>query len=74
MVSEYTDADVLRALQRSGLRVHRMIGLDSLAGFRRALLDLGDTVGEKAKAETLVRDFDARLAAIATRLAGAPRP
>ena len=74
VVSEYTDADVLRALQRSGLRVHRMTGLDSLAGFRRALLDLGDTVGEKAKAETLVRDFDARLAAIATRLAGAPRP
>jgi len=74
VVSEYTDADVLRALQRSGLRVHRMIGLDSLEGFRRALLHLGETVGEKAKAEALVRDFDARLAAITTRLAGAPRP
>ncbi len=74
VVSEYTDADVLRALQRSGLRVHRMIGLDSLAGFRRALLDLGQAVGEKAKAEALVRDFDARLAAITTRLKGAPRP
>jgi iron complex transport system substrate-binding protein len=74
VVSEYTDADVLRALQRSGLRVHRMTGLDSLAGFRRALLDLGDAVGDKAKAETLARDFDARLAAIAVRLAGAPRP
>jgi iron complex transport system substrate-binding protein len=74
VVSEYTDADVLRALQRSGLQVHRMTGLDSLDGFRRALLDLGETVGEKAKAETLVRDFDARLATIATRLKGAPRP
>lgn len=74
VVSEYTDADVLRALQRSGLRVHRMTGLDSLAGFRRALLDLGETVGEKAKAEALVRDFDARLAAIDTRLKGASRP
>lgn len=74
VVSEYTDADVLRALQRSGLRVHRMTGLDSLPGFRRALLDLGEAVGEQAKAETLVRDFDARLTAIATRLKGAPRP
>ena len=74
VVSEYTDADVLRALQRSGLRVHRMAGLDSLAGFRRALLDLGETVGEKTKAEALVRDFDARLAAIDARLKGASRP
>ena len=74
VVSEYTDADVLRALQRSGLRVHRMTGLDSLAGFRRALLDLGETVGEKTKAEALARDFDARLAAIDARLKGASRP
>jgi len=74
VVSEYTDADVLRALERSGLRAHRMVGLDSLAGFRRALLALGDAVGEPAKAARLAKDFDDRLAAIEKRLQGVPRP
>ena len=74
VVSEYTDADVLRALQNSGLKAHRMIGLDSLAGFRRALIDLGDAVGEKDKAAGMARDFDARLSAIEGRLKGVARP
>lgn len=74
VVSEYTDADVLRSLEKSGLRVHRMVGLDSLAGFKRALLDLGAAVGESVKAATLAADFDARLAEIERRLKGAPRP
>jgi len=74
VVSEYTDADVLRALERSGLRVHRMVGLDSLTGIRRALLDLGAAVGEPAKATALAADFDARLGEIERRLKGAPRP
>lgn len=74
VVSEYTDADVLRALQRSGLRVHRMIGLDSLAGFRQALLDLGAAVGEEEKTKAVASDFDARLAALEQQIKGAPRP
>jgi iron complex transport system substrate-binding protein len=74
VVSEYTDADVLHALQRSGLRIHRMTGLDSLMGFRRALLDLGDAVGERTRAASLAADFDARLGEIERRLKGAPRP
>jgi iron complex transport system substrate-binding protein len=53
VVSEYTDADFLRLLERSGLRVHRMRGLHSMAGFRQAILDLGQAVGEKPAAETL---------------------
>jgi iron complex transport system substrate-binding protein len=74
VVSEYTDADVLRALQQSGLTVHRMTGLDSLPGFRKALLDLGELVGESAKAAVLVADFDKRLADIEARVKDAPRP
>ena len=74
VVSEYTDADVLRALRQSGLKVHRMIGLDSLDGFRRALLELGDVVGERERAAKLAADFDARLGDIDRRLRGAPRP
>ena len=74
VVSEYTDADVLRALRQSGLKVHRMIGLDSLAGFRKALLDLAAVVGEKTAAETLVADYDARLTAIEDRIKAVARP
>lgn len=74
VVSEYTDADVLRSLEKSGLRVHRMVGLDSLDGFKRALLALGAAVGESERAASLAADFDARLREIERRLKGAPRP
>lgn len=74
IVSEYTDADFLRLLQRSGLRVYQMRGLDSMAGFRQAILDLGTAVGERAAAERLVARYDATLADVATRLRGASRP
>ena len=41
VVSEYTDADFLRLLEKSGLRHHRMSGLDTLAGIHAAIVDLG---------------------------------
>jgi iron complex transport system substrate-binding protein len=74
VVSEYTDADFLRLLERSGLRVHRMSGLNSLPGFRRAVTDLGAAVGEPAAAARLVARYDATLRALEQKLAGAPRP
>jgi ABC-type Fe3+-hydroxamate transport system substrate-binding protein len=74
VVSEYTDADFLKQLERSGLRVHRMLGLGSLAGVRAAILDLGHAVGEDQAARRLVAGFDAKLSELARRLAGAPRP
>lgn len=74
VVSEYTDADVLRALRTSGLRVHRMTGLDSFPGFRKALIDLGDAVGEGAAASKLAAAFDAGLAEVAARIKAAPMP
>jgi iron complex transport system substrate-binding protein len=45
VVSEYTDADFLKLLERSGLRYHRMEGLGSLSGIRAAILALGQAVG-----------------------------
>ena len=74
VVSEYTDADAQRVLERSGIRVHRMRGLGSIAGVRQAILDLGRVVGEEPAARRLVADFDAKLADVARRLAGAPKP
>jgi iron complex transport system substrate-binding protein len=74
VVSEYTDADFLKLVERAGLRVHRMQGLSTIAGVRAAILDLGRAVGEEAAARQMVTDFDATLADLAARLAGAKRP
>jgi iron complex transport system substrate-binding protein len=74
VVSEYTDADFLRLVERSGLRYHRMRGLDSFPGFRQAILDLGAAVGEPQGALRLVARYDAVLAELGRRLKGAERP
>jgi len=74
VVSEYTDADFLRLLEKSGLRHHRMSGLDTLEGIRAAIVDLGRAVGTEAAAARLVARYDAVFAELTRRLAGAPRP
>jgi len=74
IVSEYTDADFLRLLEKSGLRHHRMTGLETLPGIRAAILDLGRAVAAETTAARLVARYDAVLGELARRLAGAPRP
>jgi iron complex transport system substrate-binding protein len=74
VVSEYTDADFLKALETSGLRYHRMLGLSSIAGVRDAILALGKAVGEEPAAQRLARRYDATIADVQARLKGAPRP
>ena len=74
VISQYTDADVQRQLERAGLRLHRMEGLESLAGFRSAVLDLGRAVGAEDAARRLVERYDRTLAEVARRVQGAPRP
>lgn len=74
VVSEYTDADFLRLVEKSGLRHHRMSGLETLAGIRTAILDLGRATGAATAADALVRRYDAVLGELERRLAGAPRP
>ena len=74
VVSEYTDADFLKLVERSGMRWHRMQGLNSIAGVRQAVLDLGRAVGAEEAARVLVQRYDATLAEVARRLAGARPP
>lgn len=74
VVSEYTDADFLKQLERSGMRCHRIEGLATLAGIRRAIVDLGRAVGEGAAAERVAAGFDAKLRDIEQRLEGVKRP
>jgi len=74
VVSEYTDADFLKQLERTGLRYHRIEGLATLPGIRKAILDLGRAVGEPAAAERVAKAFDAKLADVAKRLGGVKQP
>jgi len=74
VVSEYTDADFLKLVERSGIRWHRMEGLGSPAGVREAILSLGRAVGAEAGAARVVARYDATLAELARRLEGAKRP
>jgi iron complex transport system substrate-binding protein len=74
VLSEYTDADVARQIERSGLRFHRMRGASSVAGVREAILDLAARVGEEAAGRRLVARYDARLAELARRMEGVTRP
>jgi iron complex transport system substrate-binding protein len=74
VISQYTDADVQRQLERAGLRLHRMQGLETLAGFRAAVVDLGRAVGAEDAARRLAERYDRTLADLARRLHGAPRP
>jgi iron complex transport system substrate-binding protein len=74
IVSEFTDADFLHLLAASGLRVHRMEGLDSMEGIRKGIVELGKAVGAQAQARQLVERFDSSLRDLDGRLAGARRP
>ena len=74
VVSEYTDADFLRLLEKSGLRHHRLSGLASIAGIRVAIGELGRAVATPEPAARLVARMDAILGELARRLAGAQQP
>ncbi len=74
VVSEYTDADFLHLLEKSGLRSHTLSGLETLAGIRAAILDLGRAVGTPEAAARLTARFDAVLAELRRRLAREARP
>lgn len=74
VISQYTDADVQRQLEHAGMRLHRMEGLETLAGFRAAVLDLGRAVGAESAARRLVERYDRTLAEVGRQLQGAPRP
>lgn len=74
VVSEYTDADFLHLLDRSGLRYHRLTGLGTPQGVRTAILDLARAVGAEERAQKLVARYDEILGDLRRRLAGVKRP
>jgi len=74
VVSDFTDADFLHLLAASGLRFHRMEGMDSMEGIRKGIVELGKAVGAEAQARRLVERFDGSLRDLDGRLAGVRRP
>jgi iron complex transport system substrate-binding protein len=74
VVSQFTAADVLGQIEKSGIRWHRLEGLESLGGIREGILSLGRAVGEEEAARGLAARYDARLSALARLLEGAKRP
>jgi iron complex transport system substrate-binding protein len=71
---EFTTKETLALLRRLGLRVEVLKLANSLADVRANMLWLGRLIGEAAKAEAMVRDFDRRLAAVAAAIPPGPRP
>lgn len=74
VVSEYTDADFVHLLEKSGLRQYRLSGLATLDGIRTAIERLGTAVGAPEAAGRLVSRMDLVLGTLAKRLEGASRP
>jgi iron complex transport system substrate-binding protein len=74
VVSEYTDADFLKLIERSGMQWHRMQGLASPEGVRQVILDLGRAVDADEAARRLGERDDATLAELSRRLVHAKTP
>ena len=74
-VAPYNSADFLKVIERSGLATYRNEANDSIDAIETGILALGDRVGERARAETIVGGMRTRRARVAERLRGiAHRP
>jgi iron complex transport system substrate-binding protein len=73
-VATYSRAEVVELLAATGAPVYRLASFDDLDGVMQNIRRVGEAVGEEAAAERLVQQMQARLAAIAARREGRPRP
>ena len=73
-VASYSRAETVQVLETTGAPVYRLANLDDLAGIMETIRGVGAAVGEEAAAERVVAEMERRLAAVASRRAGRPRP
>lgn len=73
-VATYSRSELAELLASTGAPVYRLASFDDLDGVMRNIRRVGEAVGEEAAAERLVQQMQARLAAIAARRSGRPRP
>jgi iron complex transport system substrate-binding protein len=74
VVASYSRAEVVSLLESTGAPIYRLSNRDDLEGVMANIRALGEAVGEEAAAERVVGGMRARLAAVAKRRAGHPRP
>jgi iron complex transport system substrate-binding protein len=73
-VATYSRAELVELLAATGAPVYRLANFDDLDGVMRNIRRVGEAIGEEAAAERVVQQMQARLAAIAARREGHPRP
>lgn len=74
LCSAWASAEVLAALRHAGVRVELLAPPTTLEEVARNVRQVGHAVAEDAAAEALVRDMDARIAAVRARRAGRAGP
>ncbi|MBL0381404.1 MAG: ABC transporter substrate-binding protein [Desulfofustis sp. PB-SRB1] len=74
LTSGLTQPDQLKMLEASGIELLHFRQPVSFAQSCEQLLLLGETLGLRGRAETIIAELDKEIAAIQTRLAGLPRP
>ena len=73
-VASYSRAETVEVLESTGAPVYRLANLDDLDGIKDTIRRVGVAVGEEAAAGRVVDEMERRLAAVASRRAGRPRP
>lgn len=73
VAGQYSSPATLAMLERLGIRVVRFDLARSLADVTRGLAQMGDVLGQTARADALIAEFEAGLAAYQTDLAAQPR-
>jgi iron complex transport system substrate-binding protein len=73
-VATYSRAETVELLTASGAPVYRIANFDDIAGVMGSIRAIGEAVGEEAAAARIVEGMEARLAAVAARRAGHPKP
>lgn len=71
LLASYTRAETKDLLRRAGVRILEFDHFDSLEDTYANLRLLGDALGRRERAEAVIRDCQARVAALEKRLAGA---
>jgi iron complex transport system substrate-binding protein len=74
IIATYSRAESVQVLESTGAPVYRLANFDDLEGIMTSIRGLGAAVAEEAAAERIVGDMRRRLAAVAARRAGRPRP
>jgi iron complex transport system substrate-binding protein len=73
LAGTWSDPAATAMMERVGLRVERFAPGASFADIRGNITRMGEVLGQPARAAAILRDFDARLAALSASVADRPR-